>query len=246
MNKALHEAKVHTSWINPDAEYDAAIERFVGQSLTNADFTNELCDLVQKVGRIGVFNSLAQSLIRCMAPGVPDTYQGTENIDLSLVDPDNRRPVDFDCLSRMLSTLDARAAEDRVTLVKELTKEADDAAKLYVIAEALRLRKRRRDLFETGLYEPVEVEGEQALHVFAFLRSDQETAVLVVTPRLIGTLCPAAHPPVGAALWSNTRLVLPDRFTRRGWRNIFTNESGTSTDVGTLLEHFPVALVEFQ
>ena len=140
MKKAPAEAKVHTSWINPDAEYEAAAETFIQKLLDPAISGRFLADLdafAQRVAFFGRMNSLAQTLIRCTAPGVPDTYQGTEGWDLSLVDPDNRRPVDYSARVEWLRSLDA--ASDRRALVTELTQHpADPRSKLFVIATALR------------------------------------------------------------------------------------------------------------
>src|SRR5204862_1509360 len=112
LEKALHEAKVHTSWVNPDAEYDAVVQTFVARVLDEAasgEFLGDVRAFVRRVSHFGLFNSLAQTLLRITAPGVPDTYQGTELWDFSLVDPDNRRPVDYEHRRRLLGELQAAA-----------------------------------------------------------------------------------------------------------------------------------------
>jgi len=249
MNKALHEAKEHSSWINPNPEYDAAVEHFVREALSvqhsETGFLTELNDFAQRIARLGGFNSLSQTLIRCTAPGVPDTYQGTEAFDLSLVDPDNRRPVDYTCHGKLLAQLAERSRSDRLALARDLACEPNDAAKIYVLSESLKLRQRQQDLFEKGRYEAIEVEGDRAEHVFAFLREGAENAVMVVVPRLMAALCPKLQPPLGPAVWSNTRLVIPDRFAGRMWRNVYTGESdGRPSSLAKVLAHFPVALLE--
>src|SRR5262249_37576267 len=119
MVKALHEAKVHSSWINPHPEYDAAVAEFVARVLDPdraGPFLRDFEPFQRSISHVGMFNSLAQTLVRCTAPGVPDTYQGTELWDFSLVDPDNRRPVDYDLRTRLLEELDRRAREDPLDL----------------------------------------------------------------------------------------------------------------------------------
>ena len=106
MLKAVREAKVRTSWINPDAEYEAALERFVTESLANPLFLKDLADVVPRFAHLGLLVSLSQALVKVASPGVPDYYQGTELLDFSLVDPDNRRPVDFAARDRLLAELD--------------------------------------------------------------------------------------------------------------------------------------------
>ncbi len=248
MNKAMHEAKVHTSWINPDAEYDDAMAKFIGHALDPVGgkrFLRDLDEFGTTVSRQGVYNSLAQSLVRCAAPGVPDTYQGTELIDLSLVDPDNRRPVDYDARRRLLADLDARAKDDRKGLAKALAVKPDDRAKLFVVAEALRFRRAHPELFVGGGYEPVEPAGPFAEHLFAFLRTGGDGAALVVVPRLIGTLCPGGRTPVGSYVWADTTLPLPERFAGRAWVSVFTGErfEAGPIAVAELFADFPVALL---
>src|SRR5690348_8014526 len=147
MSKATHEAKELTSWINANPHYDAALQEFVARVLDpgrSAAFLDDLREFARRVARSGAYNSLAQALVRCAAPGVPDTYQGTELWDLSLVDPDNRRPVDYGLRASMLRNLDceAQAAGDlRNFTGRLLDQPADGRAKLYTISRALRLRR---------------------------------------------------------------------------------------------------------
>jgi len=238
MSKATHEAKEYTSWINPNPEYDAAVQEFVGRVLDaghSAEFLTDLGDFARRVARFGAVNSLAQSLVRCTAPGVPDTYQGTELLDLSLVDPDNRRPVDYALRETLLRGLDRPAPDD-------------GQAKLFVVSHALRLRRAVPDLFRAGEYMPVEAVGAKAAHVFAFARRSAGHAVLTVVPRLVvGLLGGADRPPLGAEVWGDTRLKLSDG---EMWLNHLSGErltvSGAGLAVGQVLGHFPVALLERQ
>src|SRR5206468_2741938 len=146
--KALHEAKVHSSWINPYAEYDEAVQAFVARILyeqSSAAFLQDFRAFQRRVSHFGLLNSLAQTLLKITLPGVPDTYQGTELWDFSLVDPDNRRPVDYSRRREMLRDLDARVAAagaDRRELARELLRAKEDGrVKLYVTSQALRCRR---------------------------------------------------------------------------------------------------------
>src|SRR5207248_1248308 len=151
VTKALREAKVHTSWINPDQEYENAVLRFVDRLLDRDASAPFLADLQQFVDRIaphGWLNGLSQTVLRCMAPGVPDTYQGTEAWDFSMVDPDNRRPVDYAARQALLKTLTERAARGSVGLARELAADMSaPGAKLFVTARALAVRRDLGDLF---------------------------------------------------------------------------------------------------
>jgi len=248
MKKALAEAKVHTSWINPDAEYESAVELFIARLLDPAasnDFLADLGAFASRVAFFGRINSLAQTLIRCTAPGVPDTYQGTEVWDLSLVDPDNRRPVDYAIRLRWLKELDS--ARDRHELARALAANpADPRMKLFVAAIALRARGDHSDLFSGG-YVPLDATGDRAEHSFAFLRTAGSRTALVVVPRLpVGLVPEGDRLPVGDAVWGETALELPPEFAGQ-WRNVLTGEDvespGGRLALGRVLGAFPVALL---
>jgi (1->4)-alpha-D-glucan 1-alpha-D-glucosylmutase len=252
MVKATHEAKEHTSWINPNPEYDAAVPEFVTRVLDparSAAFLEDLRQFRQRAARFGVFNSLAQTLLRCAAPGVPDTYQGTELWDLSLVDPDNRRPVDYPRRETLLNELDrdAEAAGENLRAFAGglLDRAADGRVKLYVVSRALRHRRAAGDLFRDGAYQPVEASGPKADHVFAFLRQAGERAALVVVPRLtVGLVGGSERELLGPDVWADTRLTLPGGGM---WVNLFTGErlvADGGLSLGQVLGHFPVALLE--
>jgi (1->4)-alpha-D-glucan 1-alpha-D-glucosylmutase len=260
MLKALHEAKVHTSWINPNLDYDNAVAEFVGRILdegTNRAFLDDFRVFQARISHFGLFNSLAQTLLRIAAPGVPDTYQGTEVWDFSLVDPDNRRPVDYARLSRMYGELRAAtlaAGEDVRELARSLvdTKE-DGRIKLHVTDRALHCRREHPGLFSGGEYIPVPVVGAKAGHVFAFARRSADHCALVAVPRLLARLAPdMARPPFGEAVWEDTRLDLSVAGTGPGWRwrNVFTGEvlvareeeGMPSLTAAEVFANFPVAL----
>jgi (1->4)-alpha-D-glucan 1-alpha-D-glucosylmutase len=252
MNKALHEAKVHTSWINPNPEYDAAASEFVARILDPGRAVQFLADFEpfqQTVSHFGMFGSLAQTLLKVTAPGVPDTYQGTDLWDFSLVDPDNRRPVDYGLRARYLAEFDERSG-DPAGLVRELVDHKEDGrVKLYVLSRALRFRREHANVFG-GSYTPIDVVGPQAGHVFCFVRMAGDECVLIVVPRLIATLVPSGdRPPTGSQVWGETALLLPPELPAAGWTNVMTGEviespGDRTLPVAGILGSFPVALLE--
>lgn len=223
MLKAGREAKVHTSWTDPNPRYESAVRDFTSGILGNRTFVDDFHVFVQPLIPLGRINSLAQTLIKLAAPGVPDIYQGCELWDLSLVDPDNRRPVDYDLRRCLLGQLDGLSVE------QIMARSDEGLPKLWLTRQALRLRKRLPDVFETGDYRPMMARGQKAGHVVAFNR--QET-VIAVAPRLIITLDDD---------WEGTALTLPEG----SWRNELTGQTidGTQVAVADLLERFPVALL---
>jgi len=255
MEKALHEAKVHTSWINPNEDYDNAVRTFVQRLLDpaeNADFLSDFVQFQKKISFFGMFNSLSQTLLKFTCPGVPDTYQGTELWDFSLVDPDNRRPVDYGLRSRMLRDLAEQTKRDgQAQTAKDLLENAEDGRiKLYITQLALGLRRRYPGLFTTGSYAPVQATGSKSGHVFAFSRTSGNTIALVVVPRLITRITRPGRAPVGAEAWGDTALVPPAGVPLSAWTNVFTGETlGSRSDsnqgvpVSQLLSIFPVAVL---
>jgi (1->4)-alpha-D-glucan 1-alpha-D-glucosylmutase len=182
---------------------------------------------------------------------VPDIYQGSELWDLSLVDPDNRRPVDYE--SRRLLLADLRqalaAGADRLALFDELLRTSNDGRiKLFTTYQALQVRREHRTLFAHGSYQPLEAEGARSEHVCAFLRRHEQAAVVVAVPRLlVGLTGGAAHAPLGATIWGDTILRLP---TGQPWRyrDCFTGVAHTPDPAGVLnlaelFDYFPVALL---
>ncbi|MFP4279989.1 MAG: hypothetical protein ACLFQI_08340, partial [Halochromatium sp.] len=202
MSKAVKEAKVHTAWTNANADYEAALEAFIDAVLDrerSSAFFEDFIPFQQRVAQLGLLNSLSQTLLRLTSPGLPDIYQGCELWDFSLVDPDNRRPVDFERRRRWLSELDRLAAIDDAGetaegLPQPLRSQAldntlsDGRAKLYLIRRALLLREQMPELFVEGEYSPLTVEGPHAHRLCAFSRSHQGQSVVVIAPRLLGGL----------------------------------------------------------
>jgi (1->4)-alpha-D-glucan 1-alpha-D-glucosylmutase len=239
MVKALHEAKVRTSWVNPNAAYDAAVQEFVGKLLdpqSGRAFLDSFLPFQRRVARLGVVNTLAQTLLKLTAPGVPDTYQGTELPDFSLVDPDNRRPVDYSLRQRLLD-------EVRGCTARELFDSAEDGrAKLFLSWRGLHARKVYPALFTEGEYQPLAAGGAKAEHLFAFARRFGEQAAVVAVTRLPAKLTgDPARPPLGPEVWGDTRLPVPAAV----WRDVLTDRqfSGESLAAGELFADLPVALL---
>lgn len=259
MLKALHEAKVHTSWINPHPAYDEAVQRYVAQILdaqANGAFLDDFRAFQRRISHYGLLNSLAQTLLKITVPGVPDTYQGTELWDLSLVDPDNRRLVDYQRRHRLLRDVQAKMAatgEDRRVLADELlTSKEDGRIKLYVTSLALHCRRASPGLFTVGDYLPAQAMGAKRQHVFGFSRRHETCAAIVAVPRLMARLFQeASEDAPGYAVWQDTRLLVPGIDPQWHWRNVLTGEPVVfSVDdgqpalvMGEILAHFPVALL---
>jgi maltooligosyltrehalose synthase len=215
MAKATKEAKVRTSWINPNEAYDTAVAEFVRAILDegrSAEFLRDFRALQRTVAHYGAFNSLAQTLLKLTVPGVPDTYQGNELWDLSLVDPDNRRPVDYAARERLLEELrrcvdaalgagQARAAHVfpplRDLACSLVDAKEDGRIKLYVTWRTLTFRREHAALFREGSYLPLEVAGELAEHVFAFARERDGACLIVAVPRLLARLGASARAGAG-------------------------------------------------
>jgi (1->4)-alpha-D-glucan 1-alpha-D-glucosylmutase len=259
MLKALHEAKVHTSWINPNAEYDAAIQEFVGRILDeggNRPFLDDFRAFQRRIGQYGLWNSLSQTLLKLASPGVPDTYQGTELWDFSLVDPDNRRPVDYPRRRRMLGDLRS-AAEAAAGNLRELARELvavkeDGRIKLFVTSRTMQCRRDHPGLLSAGEYTPMAVDGPKAAHLFAFVRRAGDVRALVGVPRLPAGLSPDPDRPLlGHEVWQDTRLILTGVAPGIRWRNIFTGEALVAEErdgrpslaAADVFANFPVALL---
>jgi (1->4)-alpha-D-glucan 1-alpha-D-glucosylmutase len=249
--KALHEAKAHSSWVNPNAEYDQAAQAFVERLLdpdSAGDFLLDFRQFHRKVSHFGLLNSLSQTLLKVTCPGAPDTYQGTELWDFSLVDPDNRRPVDYGRRRDMLSSL-SQAADGGggiPDLVSQLLAAPEDGrVKLYVTHKALCCRRDHPALFAEGEYLPVAASGAKSDHVFAFARRLNGVPALVAVPCLVARLCGEAGALPTGAVWGDTRLVLPEEFSAREWRNVFTGERLTRSEFSAreVFRTFPLALL---
>jgi (1->4)-alpha-D-glucan 1-alpha-D-glucosylmutase len=251
MLKAIREAKQNTSWINRNADYESAVSSFV-RALLNPDPRNRfLPDFVpfqRQVARIGLWNSLSLTLLKLTCPGVPDIYQGNELWDFSLVDPDNRRPVDYVHRQQLFECVTKCAATDGSFLPRLLQTPDDGRLKLYLTWKAQSLRRQYPALFHEGdgEYLPITAAGSKSDHVVAFIRKSATTTLLVVAPRLVARLLgDADSPPTGSKIWEDTRIALPPCDYPQKYRNVFTGKSldtRAEIAIAELLADFPVAL----
>jgi (1->4)-alpha-D-glucan 1-alpha-D-glucosylmutase len=252
MTKALREAKRHSSWLNPRHAWEEAVTAFVRGVLDahrGAAFLADLHQLLPRVVHAGLWNSLAQTVIKIAAPGVPDFYQGTELWNFSLVDPDNRGPVDYERRRRLLEQVQSAGADLDPDRARDLLDARfDGRLKLHVIAAGLRFRRAHDVLFRTGDYVPLDVTGARAAHVFAFARVHGRDAVIAVTPRLTTTLVPEpSAPPIGD-VWGDTCVNLTGALGERQWANALTCESVAADGsarlaISDVLGRLPVAVL---
>jgi (1->4)-alpha-D-glucan 1-alpha-D-glucosylmutase len=257
MEKAVHEAKVNLSWLNTNPDYVAGLNSFVEKILlpshrgkTNL-FWESLQRFLPEVMYFGCINSLSQVLLKLTCPGVPDIYQGQEMWNFSLVDPDNRRPVDFDQRMRAAEELRTRAAsEDPAEISQELLKNyRDGRIKLWVTMCALNFRRDHRDLFQLGSYLPLAVARGREEQVVAFARRHAGEIAITAIPRLNCTLMKGRQEPPIGAVWDESELLLPPEAAGRRLRNIFTGETivaGSSLLCRKAFARFPLALLSLE
>jgi (1->4)-alpha-D-glucan 1-alpha-D-glucosylmutase len=229
MLKAMREAKQNTSWINRNAEYETAVSSFVKAVLSPGEQNRFLDDFVpfqSRIARVGLWNSLSQTVLKLTCPGVPDIYQGNDLWDFSLVDPDNRRPVDYLRRQQLFESIRRLSSEPDKAWAAEMLKTPEDGRlKLYAIWKTLCLRKEYPELFQAGEYLPLEVQGAKANHAVAFIRKHEKTSALVVVPRLLaGLLGESDRPPIGAEVWTDTRILSPCACSAP-FRNVYTGEA---------------------
>ena len=259
MLKAVREAKVHSSWINPNTDYEDAVLAFADALInapTDGEFMADFLPFQRSIARLGLFNSLSQTLIKLTAPGVPDIYQGCELLDFSLVDPDNRRPVDFihrKTLLKALQTLATQTVQQRRAGVRAISDTLEDSrGKLLVVSSALALRERWPEVFLQGNYVPLAVKGKQAAHLCAYARITGTRTVITVAPRFFAGLTgETAMLPIGEKIWGDTAVLVP--FHRQGthYACAYTGKvlepkldlSAWRLPVALMLAEFPVGLI---
>ncbi len=246
--KALREAKVHTSWHQPDEVYEAAVLGFAGTILDparSAEFLDGMRRFAARVALSGAVGSLSQLALKLASPGVADFYQGTELWTLTLVDPDNRAPVDLELRARLLAEVNEAFARDPVALCRDLVRRwSDGRIKLHVTARGLAARRADPALFLGGAYLPAEVTGARAAHLLSFARRADDRWLLCATPRHPARL--ATGMPLGVRVWRDTAVRLPDGAPRR-WRDLATGQVVKGEDGSLaaceLFRHLPVALL---
>ena len=242
MRKAAREAKLHTSWASPDEDYERSLSEFVERTLDakqSRPFLEDISGLIERIAAAGAVNGLAQVLLKLVGPGVPDTYQGMEYWDLSLVDPDNRRPVDY---ARRQQSLDALQTASCSEL---LGRWRDGHIKQHVVLRALELRRRLPELFAMGDYDPLQTSGLHADRVVAIARRHADRALLAVVPRLVWPLVEGTQPL--PRQWDDAEIQLPADFPRELY-DVMSGATLSLTSHGKLpcaqvLERFPVALL---
>ncbi len=254
MRKAIREAKENTNWANPNPDYELAVSRFVKSVLESKEFRGSFLPFQRKTAYFGMLNGLSQTLIKLTAPGVPDIYQGNELWEFSLVDPDNRRPVDYKARHRTLQLLKATFESTQPTTrkLRELAQNMEDGRiKLYTLRKMLGLRNHRPELFRKGEYIPLRVTGEKAKHVLAFARKAADKVLITAVPRLCAELLGGKLNMFGSReIWGDTGIeLLPSVETR--FENLFSGElieskrhGNTETvPVTRLFANFPGALL---
>jgi (1->4)-alpha-D-glucan 1-alpha-D-glucosylmutase len=258
MLKAMREAKVNTSWISPNLLHEDAVMSFIDSILTRSRHNSFLDDfeVFRKLTTgCGIFNSLSQTLLKITSPGIPDIYQGNEVWDFSLVDPDNRRPVDFHTRKNLLDELLQLEANAGLleTARQAVASRNDGRIKLHLTCKVLNFRRENRELFESGRYLPLTVEGACKEHICAFERSVNDSSILVVVPRFCSRLIrDSSGLPLGPEVWQDTRIIQPFDTAESCYRNVFTGEllhlnqqeEQLSLAVQDVLAVFPVALLE--
>jgi (1->4)-alpha-D-glucan 1-alpha-D-glucosylmutase len=216
MAKAMKEAKLNTSWVQPNDKWDSAVADFIARILDPSPrnrFLESFIALAEEVARMGAINALAQTLLKLASPGVPDIYQGNEIWDFSLVDPDNRRPVDYVRRKKLLDALTGAAPEEL------LDNWSDGRIKLFLTHRLLTFRRQNAELFQRGSYEPLSLTGAFADCCVAFARGAGGRTIVVLAPRLSSRV---GFPPIGQA-WRETAVRLPSGFS--GGRDLFTGET---------------------
>ncbi|NJL96067.1 MAG: malto-oligosyltrehalose synthase, partial [Anaerolineae bacterium] len=246
MHKAINEAKRHSNWINPNAAYAQAVADFVTHIWGSLAFRETFDAFLGRVQFFGWMNALGQTLLKLTCPGVPDIYQGNELWNFSLVDPDNRRPVDFAQRHALLDDLHDREQADRAALLRDLLATPETGAiKLYLTARTLAFRRQHEALFSQGDYAPVAVEGPQAEHLCAFVRRHAEARLLVIVPRLTAILMQGEPAAALGEAWGDTRLLLPEGLAGQPLENVLTGErvvAGQHLPLAAALAIWPLAV----
>lgn len=247
LQKALREAKRNSTYTEPNEAYEEATKAFTRQLLDpERPFWKRFEPFCRRITDLGIINSLAQVVLKCTCPGLPDVYQGCEGWDLSLVDPDNRRPVDFDQRQRWLEELTTPESDDKWA---ELWEHRYDARiKLWLIHTLLNERKQQVDLFANGQYIPLQVEGRYKQHVLAFARRYERNWCVVAVPLGVAQLCREQETDAVSLDWGNTRIVVPAEAPRQ-WQHRLTNATGKLENglaVADLFTFLPLAVVRLE
>lgn len=258
--KAIREAKVYTAWLKPDSSYESGVTQFAQEILKQlaaneeTPFVTAFREFLPKLQHFGILNSLSQVLLKATVPGVPDFYQGTELWELNLVDPDNRRPVNFEKRLAWLQDLRKRGGDtrgghpegQRATLIADLlATPTDGRIKLFLMHQVLKARHTYQEVFQRGEYEKLKILGSLKDHVIAFARRWDRTIAITIVPRLLTSLLKVGDYPLGEHVWQETRICLPLGLASN-WRNLITGQVVECEETLWLreaLSDFPVALL---
>jgi (1->4)-alpha-D-glucan 1-alpha-D-glucosylmutase len=251
MIKAVREAKVHTAWIKPDTMYEEAFLAFVDALFSGDDnhFLDDFLPFQSKVAYYGIFNSLSQLLLKLTVPGVPDVYQGTELWDFHLVDPDNRRSVDFSNRIAILEYFQRMIPQNVLALTDELLRTKEDGRiKMFLMYRVLYAKKIYQDIFEHGEYKPLQVRGKYKDCIIAFARLYKNDWVITIAPRFLSRVVPEEKVPLGPEVWEDTTVILTKKAPRQ-FHDLISSQTISAPEriaVGHALRHFPVALLRPQ
>ena len=255
MLKAIREAKEHTSWVNVNEAYEEAICNFIRRVLTSPykhPFWKEFLPFQREVALRGFINSISQTLLKLTCPGVPDIYQGNETLRFSLVDPDNRRPVNFSELKQQLESIRPLLfVEDEEAFLKmysPLLTLSNGLLKLFITTATLNFRLDHTDLFTSGSYIPLDISGNKTENLVAYARQNNNEAVITIIPKFVYNLVSKENPlPVSEEIWTNNNILIPDELKDYKWQNIFTKAIYEIVDghivAGKMLSLIPVALI---
>jgi (1->4)-alpha-D-glucan 1-alpha-D-glucosylmutase len=247
--KAIREAKVYTAWLRPNSIYENAMINFVSKVLAPTaenQFLSEFIPFQKRIADYGIFNSLAQTLLKITSPGFPDFYQGTELWDLSMVDPDNRQPVDFNIRQSYLRDIKTQSQTDVLKLIDELLAHKEDGRiKMFLILQALKLRAKYLQVFQQGSYLPLAVMGKCKDHIIAFARRYENQTIITIVSRFFTSLIQPGEYPLGSQIWDDTCISLP-LAAPANWVDGITGKMlkvDSNLLIGEVLQYFPVALL---
>lgn len=250
LTKALREAKQHSNWTEPDEQYEEAAKAFALKLLdSNSAFRKTFDALHKKVADFGIINSLSQTVLKFTCPGVPDVYQGCDLWDLSMVDPDNRRPVDYSVRAQLLEGIESYSGNATELISGLWQNRYNGQIKLWLTHLLLNERKSSAELFEKGSYIPLKVKGKHKEHVLAFARRHQQNLYIIAVPLHLALLCNDQQTALDNISWKNTRIVLPDG-TPEHWEHLFVKglkgKAEKEIAVKELFGTIPVAVLKLQ
>jgi (1->4)-alpha-D-glucan 1-alpha-D-glucosylmutase len=261
MLKAARETKELTSWANQNSEYENALTSFVDEVLDpngNQEFLIDFQTFQRRIASIGALNSLSQSLVKLAYPGVPDIYQGNELLEFRLVDPDNRRPVNYALRQKLLCKMTSLPNSEHKDMARALTerlqegKDLEGCAKLFLTWKALKSRQQHADIFQEGEYVPLTVEGPRASHIFAFARARGNSHAIIAVPRMCAQIFENRISLLNSEVWQDTQVELPTSTGSLSYRNLMTDEKYCAThhedgkatlELSTLMKDFPWVLL---